>query len=745
MQGILPFIPSGSTSITEIISVVKEKQGQGIYWRYYCGFTPVFIHLEKDTRSFRMFASQLVCTGECKQVDIVRAFGVSAISVKRNVKKFKHGGVEAFYRPRTKRSSHVLTPEVLKKAQEYFDQGCTRRQVADKVGVKYDTLKKAIYDLRLHENNIIKPDGASTKSERSILDAGASMGTGCRREIERMLVATGKIVCAATKFENCRDVSFAGVLCAVPALLANGLFDFTNKYFVLPNGFYNLAHIMLLLSYMALCRIKSNEALRFHPPGEIGKLIGLDRIPEVKTLRDKLSIICSEESRVQKWSLEMSRKWMNDNKELAGVLYVDGHVKVYHGKKTKLPKRYISRQRLCLRGITDYWVNDCFGQPFFLISRQIDKGLLEVLRKDIVPRLIRDVPGQPTEQELKKNPYLHRFIIVFDREGYSPGFFKQMWEKYRIACISYHKYPKEDWPCKEFQKYQCRISGCESVEMDLAERGTLIGSKKKDRLWVKQIRKLTKSGHQTSIISTAYLLEAAKTAPYMFSRWSQENFFKYAMQHYDIDRLTSYETESFPDTTKVVNPEYRTLENRIRTIAGKLTRTRAEFGNICLELETENKKVEKYLNKKGELMEEIKYMEQEIENLKNRRSKISRTIEIQKLPGEEMLKKLDPAKKKFVDIIKMVAYRSETAMAMQVKEVSGRQTDARPIVRELMRQEADIIPDDKNKTLIVQVHRMANPQSNRAVQYLLDNLNETQTVFPQTNLKLHYRMVGADP
>jgi len=41
--------------------------------------------------------------------------------------------------------------------------------------------------------------------------------------------------------------------------------------------------------------------------------------------------------------------------------------------------------------------------------------------------------------------------------------------------------------------------------MKLAERGTMIGSGK-DKLWVREIRKLTKSGHQTSIVSTAYSL-----------------------------------------------------------------------------------------------------------------------------------------------------------------------------------------------------------------------------------------------
>ena len=91
--------------------------------------------------------------------------------------------------------------------------------------------------------------------------------------------------------------------------------------------------------------------------------------------------------------------------ELAGALYVDGHVRLYHGSQTALPKRYVSRQRLCMRGTTDYWVNDILGQPFFAVERTIDHGLLEVLKSDIVPRLLKDVPSQPTEAELAADRY----------------------------------------------------------------------------------------------------------------------------------------------------------------------------------------------------------------------------------------------------------------------------------------------------------------------------------------------------
>jgi prepilin-type processing-associated H-X9-DG protein len=76
------------------------------------------------------------------------------------------------------------------------------------------------------------------------------------------------------------------------------------------------------------------------------------------------------------WSAHLSRYWMELNPDACGYLYVDGHVSVYHGGQTKLPRRYVSRQRLCLRGVSNYWVNDILGRPFFIVEKQIDAGLL---------------------------------------------------------------------------------------------------------------------------------------------------------------------------------------------------------------------------------------------------------------------------------------------------------------------------------------------------------------------------------
>ena len=160
---------------------------------------------------------------------------------------------------------------------------------------------------------------------------------------------------AESRFERCNDVSNGGVLIALPALMANGLYDNINECFGEFKGYYSVTHIMTLLAFMALSRIKTVEKLRWQASGELGKLLGLDRIPEVRCLREKLSAL-SQNGVAEKWGELLTKKWMNDYPDLSGALYIDGHVRLYSGKE-KLPKQYVSRERLCLRGVMDFWVN----------------------------------------------------------------------------------------------------------------------------------------------------------------------------------------------------------------------------------------------------------------------------------------------------------------------------------------------------------------------------------------------------
>ena len=347
----------------------------------------------------------------------------------------------------------------------------------------------------------VAAEEASTKSRRSGEDAIAPMGVATTNAELRLLAAVGEVDEVPCHFQTCDDVSFGGVLLALPALLSCGLLKYAARFFTLPSGYYGLDHIFIMLAFMAMCRIKSIEKLASTAPGEWGKLLGIDRCPATKTMRAKIKLLSA--GAVGEWASTLGEDWMKDAPESAGILYIDGHTRVYHGSQTKLPHHYVARQRLCMRATSDYWVNGFNGLPFFKVNCAVDPGMIHVIENEIVPRLETQVPNQPTSEELRANPYRSKFRLVFDREGYSPAFFRRMNDK-RIAVQTYRKYVKDEWDSSEFTPHAIKLTSGEIAVMQLAERGSLIGSKTGEKIWVREIRKLTECGRQISIVSTEW-------------------------------------------------------------------------------------------------------------------------------------------------------------------------------------------------------------------------------------------------
>lgn len=559
------------------------------------------------------------------------------------------------------------------------------------------------------------------------------MGMGATNTLDRVAASLGLLAGAELKFQAALDVTKAGVLLALPALLVTGLLRHTRNIFQLPRGYYRPDGLFLLLAFMALARFRSIESLRYCAPGEWGKLLGLDRIPEVRTLRKKIALFSTGDKPLQ-WSTQLCSDWMEANPEQATAFYVDGHVRVYHGSQTKLPRHYVARQKLCLRATTDYWVNAMDGQPFFLVSRPVDPGLVRVLEEEIVPRLTQEVPGQPDRQLLESDPLRHRFAVIFDREGYSPGLFERM-KQQRIACLTYHKYPSEDWPVDEFSDCSVTLAGGEVSKMKLAERGVLFG-----RVWVREVRKLTDSGHQTSLLSTDYSSDLDRIAAAMFARWSQENFFRYMREHYALDRVIDHGTEEIPETTQVVNPAWRKLDGKVRSKAAQVACKEKEFGALMFEGELHPQKAEKYQRRKGELLEELAYTREELADLKAKRKAEKRHLPISQLPADQKFKQLSSQSKHFIDTIKMIAYRAETAMVSTLREKMSRNDDARSLLRSIYTSEADLLPNEKEATLLVRLHHQANRSNDEAIRHLCRELTSTETVFPNTNLRLVYEL-----
>jgi hypothetical protein len=273
--------------------------------------------------------------------------------------------------------------------------------------------------------------------------------------------------------------------------------------------------------------------------------------------------------------------------------------------------------------------------------------------------------------------------------------------------------------------------------------GSLVGSGE-NAIWMREVRKLTESGHQTSLISTAFELPHTQLAARMFSRWCQENFFRYMMEHFAIDLLQEYGTEKIPDTEMVVNPTWRELNRLRNSMQNKLRYRRARFAEMTMHPETDynSAKYRKWQKKKTDLFEDIEQYEHQMEDLKAKLKDTNKHITWAELDDEDRFYRLLPGRKRLMDTVRMIAYRSETAMVELLKGPGVDSAAARRLLQDLYVTEADILPESDIKKLRVRVHAASRPAANRALNILFDQLNEAEVQYPGTNMTLVYELGG---
>lgn len=232
------------------------------------------------------------------------------------------------------------------------------------------------------------------------------------RSMDRLWAALGLLDDALPLFAPAQNLPRAGVLLAVPALLASGLLSAAEKiYGSLRPSFYGLRTTLVAYVLLALLRIPRPEALKEYSPGELGRIVGLDRMPKVKTLRRKLSQLAARQGS-QALGQEIAQRRIREHGHVFGFLYVDGHARAYHGKHT-IPKAYVTRARLAAPATTDYWVNDKRGDPLFVVTAQANAALTRML--PMVLGEVRKLLGPK-----------RRATVVFDRGGWSPKLFREL-------------------------------------------------------------------------------------------------------------------------------------------------------------------------------------------------------------------------------------------------------------------------------------------------------------------------------
>jgi transposase len=692
----------------------------------------------------------LVEQGWADQNDVAGAFGCSARTLRRVQRRYAEGGLAALGQPHGYPAGRArLTASRRQTVQRFKTQGHSHCEIARRLGISETAVRKlllrmgwkeraaepALLPLEQNETSnpklsaftavVVAPSPTpSANPNLSACSAAAKASPVVSRDTDpsdrgadRLLARLGLLEDAPPLFGSAAAIPRAGVLVALPVLIASGVFECAQKiYGSLGPAFYGLRTSLLTLLLMALWRIKRPEALKEYSPQDLGRVLGLDRAPEVKTLRRKLARLAAT-GRAAQFGQALAEQRVALRGSALGFLYLDGHVRVYHGQHT-LPKAHVARLRLSLPATSDYWVNDTTGDPLFVVTAQANAGLVKML-----PGLL---------EQIRRLVGQRRLTVVFDRGGFSPKLFQQILAA-NFDLLTYRKGRRPKIPRKRFQTYRTSLGGRISTYTLADQEVRLL----KGKLRLRQVTRRMDNGHQTPILTSRRDLPAAQVAYRMFDRWRQENFFKYLREEYALDALAEYATMPDDATREVPNPAWAVADTKLRQADAQWERLQAEYGlEAWINLEQQRRTMRGFKTAHGKLGRKIWAAWEQVQRLEKRRAALPKRVPVQSVTDKAVVK-LAPERKHLTNVIKMLAYQSESDLLRLVAPHYRRAGDeGRTLIPSALASAADLEVTDTE--LRVTMAAQSSPHRTRAVAELCRELNTIQTVFPGSQLRLRY-------
>ncbi|TAN56544.1 MAG: helix-turn-helix domain-containing protein [Magnetospirillum sp.] len=692
----------------------------------YVAGLPVHHWTDGDQRAEASAMVNLVMSGFADQNDVALSFGKTPRTLRRLQRRFEAEGTDGLGRPRGRPqetqsapSSWVRSAGVLQRA------GLGVRSIAHRLGVGKTAVSKWL--ARLNQRTL-RPAAQQPAAPERPAPASASLrqsdGIGSHagldpehRWLDRLLARLGKIDDAEPIFTPGRRVPRAGVLLAIPALAQSGIFSVAEEvYGHIGPAFYGLRTTMVALLLLALLRIKRPEGLKEHAPPELGRLLGLDRAPEVKTMRRKLTRLAGY-GKAEVFGRKLAQRRVARRGKAMGFLYIDGHVRVYHGRR-RIPKAHVTRMRLSLPATTDYWVNDRDGDPLFVVTAEVNAGMVAMLPKLLAQ--VRRLVGK------------RRVTVIFDRGGWSPKLFARLL-KAHFDILTYRKGRWKEIPRSQFARCAKTIEGRRAI-YELNDRSIRL---MKGRLRLRQITRLGEDGHQTPIVTSRRDLAAVTVAYRMFERWRQENFFKYLREEYALDALVDYRMEPEKEDRTVPNPRRRAVDKQLATARAELKQVQALYGQAAAaNAERERPTIRGFKIAHGELGQRMRDVQEWIAAIEARREQTPPRVPVRELGGEPLVR-LSQERKHLTNCIKMVAYQSESDLLALLRPRYERADDeGRTLVTTALQSTADL--EVRDGELHVTLAALSSPHRSRAVAGICEELNGMKTCFPGTRLVMKF-------
>jgi len=788
--------------------------------------TPFYSYPLNDVTQHRFCAVQLVEAGLAKVCDVCVAFGIHDRAFSRYRSSFRKQGIAGLVPQKVGRKP-IRNASLAAGVVQRYQRGRSTGDIANELGISLSTVQRILreegiqlrspfdqhqslplavdgddsslvesqaveaqvvepqivesqavesqaVEAQVVESQVVEPQVVEPQAvEPQIVEVQIVEATSIpyASPLDRLATTTGWIEEASVEYQSAEGVPCAGVLLGLALLEETHLVEEARAiYGKLKNGWYGLRSLLWTLVVMALLRIKRPEQLKRYDPVALGTALGMPRVAEVKTIRRKLEEV-SLLGKAGEWHRELARRRAEENPAALASLYIDGHVRAYHGIH-RIGQTRVSRLKRVMRAEEDYWVHQAQGQPLLVVHESVDSSFHEALCNSVLPE-IREVIGD------------RRVRIVFDREGWSRELFSDLL-RLNFNFITYRKGNYEPLPDSEFKEVVFEIPGQPEIKYELAE------STLDDDGWPKLrlIALKKKNGGQTQVVASGQATwqslgldpgdpdpPAAEIAWIVLGRWSQENWFKYMRQEYALDVLMDYSVELDDQEHLVVNPKWRELDRQVASARGRLERSQAKYTKLTMQLDKliaasqlpakstslnslpplatppgdqsappaksrsskrKDAKLKDLQQRCREQAADVSRLSAELDRLRAERKATDKKIPLREASDRDKVR-LSYERKLFTDTVKLSAYEIETRLyGMLGESYSNSATEGRGIIQTLLTASGDIRV--QGDLIEVQLDQLSAPRYTQAMQSLCQQLNARSPRLPETEYQLRFHV-----
>jgi len=773
IQAPLPWLPGGAQEIAPGVGLLDLPDGGGQMWVH--GMA-TFTWDAGDEAGRRLAAVQVTQLKAATQKQVATALGTDQVTVWRWAAAFRKDGMAGLLPARKGPKGPVkLTPELTATIKDLDAHGLGLEAIARQCGISTFAVRTALGRIPARPRQAAPEekqpaaggtagqDGEGTAAgtadhddagdhsadQDQAADQGAAEDCAGQddagavlpvlpdpvpRDGERALARFGLLgEGAAPVFTPGARYPLAGLLIALPALADTGLLACARQvYGRLRDGYYGLGAVLVHLVLQALLREPRAEGATRVPPPAMGRVLGLDRAPEVKTIRRKIAELAPA-GKAAELQMAIARHHAAASPDALAFMYIDGHTRAYFGERD-VQKMHVARLKFPGPATEETWVTDRAGDPLLVVMAEPSTSLAAQI-KELLPAL-REIAGPDRKPTL-----------CFDRGGWSPDLFADITEA-GFHLLTYRKNTAgkdiPDLPTEEFTTITWAGDDGRPLKYELAESHAELpitkGGRKGQTVPLRQVTRLDK-GRQVHVLTDRQAgdLPAAAVIYRMGSRWREENYFRYGRAHFALDALDTYAVTAEDPDRKVPNPAKKTAAAAVKTAKKDLAAAETAREAKLTSMRTPAPGQETLITNQqlARLGAPVTAARQRLEDAQAAAKAIPAKIPLSQ-HNPDMVR-LDTETKLITHAIRMAAYNAETTLARALDGAYARAGDeAYALIREALATSGDIIPADG--ALTIRLDPLSAPRRTRALAALCEKLTAAGATYPGTTLTLRYEV-----